>query len=104
MTIDAKLAKLENRFEKRRPRLLRTHAGRWALVVDGTRASEIEVFDSEKEALAAGVQDPSRRRFCVRQIVESQEVVFAALGPRNVGAVAPALNHGRVTQRSGSHR
>lgn len=93
MPIDAKLAKLEGRFDRRRPKLLRTDAGRWALVVDGTRASEIEIFDSQREALDAGAQHPSRRRFCVRHIVEVDEVVSAALGPRTVGAVLPG--HGR---------
>ncbi|WP_419922256.1 hypothetical protein [Candidatus Poriferisodalis sp.] len=104
MVTDAVLARLEARFVKRRRRLLKTDAGRWALVVDRTRQSDIEVFDSERDALAAGAQHPSRRRFCVEQIVETREVVHAALGPREVGAVMPASGRSRETRRSGGSR
>ena len=104
MVADTVLTRLEARFEKRRHRLLKTDAGRWVLVVDRTRQSDIEVFDSERDALAAGAQHPSRRRFCVEQIVETHEVVHAALGPRDVGAVMPAPDRRRDTQLPGGPR
>ena len=88
--MDAVLARLEARFAKRRRRLLRTDAGRWALIIDRTRQGDIATFDTQHEALEAGAQHPSRRRFCVKQIVETDEVVLAALGPREVGAVTPS--------------
>lgn len=81
--VDPVLARLEARFERAKRRLIRSHEGRWALVVQGTLQSEIEVFDTETEATHAGFLHPSRKRFCVKPIVEREEpiVISAALAP-----------------------
>ncbi|WP_420436979.1 hypothetical protein [Candidatus Poriferisodalis sp.] len=80
---DPVLGRLEARFDRAKRRLLRTDEGRWALVVQGTLQSEIEVFDTETEAAHAGFLHPSRKRFCVKPIVKREEpiVISAALGP-----------------------
>lgn len=79
---DPVLERLEARFERAKRRLMRTDEGRWALVVHGTLQSEIEVFDTDLEATHAGFLHPSRKRFCVKPIVEREEpvVISAALG------------------------
>lgn len=81
MRHDPELDRLEERFYKARRRLLRTDEGRWALVVKGTLQSEIEVYDTELDAVHAGFLHASRKRFCVKPIVEREEpiVISAAL-------------------------
>ena len=73
---DPVLERLEARFDRAKGRLLRTDEGRWALVVQGTLQSEIEVFDTEMDATHAGFLHPSRKRFCVKPIVEREEPIF----------------------------
>ena len=81
MRPDPVLDRLEDRFERAKRRLLRTDEGRWALVVQGTLQSEIEVYDTETEAVHAGFLHPSHKRFCVKPIVVREEpiVIGAAL-------------------------
>ena len=77
------LARLEARFERAKRRLMRSDEGRWALVVQGTPQSEIEVSATETEATHAGFLHPSRKRFCVKPIVEREQpiMISAALAP-----------------------
>ena len=75
MRPDPVLDRLEARFYRARRRLLRTDEGRWALVVQGTLQSEIEVYDTEVDAVHAGFLHSSRKRFCVKLIVECEEPI-----------------------------
>jgi len=77
--IDPILARLEARFEKLRPGLVAEHAGKWALLFyRGSRhVPLLEVWDDEWDAIRAGYADQALRRFCVKQIVESDAELAA---------------------------
>ena len=76
---DLILTRLEARFEKLRLGLLAEHEGKWALLFyRGTmQVPLLEIRGDEREAVRAGHADPEMRRFCVRQIVEHDEVLMA---------------------------
>lgn len=76
---DLILTRLEARFEKLRLGLLAEHEGKWALLFyrGSKRVPLLEVRDDERDAIRAGYADPEMRRFCVRQIVEHDEVLTA---------------------------
>lgn len=77
--MDPILARLEARFEKLRLGLLAEHQGKWALLVyRGSRYIPLlEVWDDEWDAIRAGYADQDLRRFCVKQIVESDAELAA---------------------------
>ncbi|MDE0318983.1 MAG: hypothetical protein OXH86_14960 [Acidimicrobiaceae bacterium] len=76
---DLILTRLEARFEKLRLGLLAEHEGRWALLFyrGAKRVPLLEIRDDERDAVRAGHADPEMRRFCVKQIVEHDEVLTA---------------------------
>lgn len=76
---DLILTRLEARFEKLRLGLLAEHEGKWALLFyrGSKRVPLLEVWDDEWDAIRAGYADPETRRFCVKQIVEYDEVLMA---------------------------
>lgn len=76
---DLILTRLEARFEKLRLGLLAEHEGKWALLFyrGSKRVPLLEVWDDEWDAIRAGYADPETRRFCVKQIVEHDEVLMA---------------------------
>ena len=76
---DLILTRLEARFEELRLGLLAEHEGKWALLFyrGSKRVPLLEIRDDERDAVRAGYADPEMRRFCVRQIVEHDEVLTA---------------------------
>ena len=81
-TLDPILIRLEQRFDKLRAELVAEHEGRWALLrYRGARlVPELDVFDDQWDAIDTGYLDPEHRRFCVKRIVEVDEVIY--LRPR----------------------
>ncbi len=80
---DAVLTRLEARFEKLRPSLVREHPNQWALLIylGSKRVPLLDVWADEWDAIRAGYADPQARRFCVKRIIESDEdVIVNALG------------------------
>lgn len=76
--LDPILVRLERRFDRLRAKLVAEHEGRWALLHDrGARlVPELYVFDDQWDAIDAGYLDPEHRRFCVKRIVEDDEVIY----------------------------
>ena len=77
---DTVLTRLEARFEKLRPALVREHPNQWALLIYGgsKRVPVLDVWADEWDAICAGYADPQARRFCVKQIIETDEDVFVS--------------------------
>ncbi|MYI27370.1 MAG: hypothetical protein F4064_04665 [Acidimicrobiales bacterium] len=76
---DLILTRLEARFEKLRLGLLAEHEGKWALLFyrGAKRVPLLGIRDDERDAVRAGHAGPEMRRFCVKQIVEHDEVLTA---------------------------
>ena len=75
MVPDPVLDRLEASFERRRARMLRTHEGKWALMIYRRVGEPTEFFDTQREATDAGFRKAAGGRFLVKQVLKEDRVI-----------------------------
>lgn len=75
MVPDPVLDRLEASFERRRARMLRTHEGKWALMVYRRVSEPTEFFNTQWEATNAGFRKAAGGRFLVKQVLKEDRVI-----------------------------
>lgn len=75
MVPDPVLDRLEASFERRRARMLRTHEGKWALMIYRRVSEPTEFFDTQREATSAGFHKAAGGRFLVKQVLKEDRVI-----------------------------
>jgi hypothetical protein len=75
VTPDPVLDRLEASFERRRARMLRTHEGKWALMIYRRISEPTEFFRTADEAVDAGYRKAAGQRFLVKQVLAKDRVI-----------------------------
>lgn len=75
MAPDPVMDRLEASFERRRAKMMKSHEGKWALLIDRRLGEPLEFFDNMHDAVSAGYRKAGGQRFLVKQVLNEDRVI-----------------------------